>query len=133
MPKIIKTKSKLSKKERKPIITYIISALKGGLVCLIGLLFLAFAVMNNFKINLFFIILIYVFVSIGGLTAGFLSQRELKEKGMINGGIAGTIYSLSLIITISILLMFDINVKILLFLPLGIVFGIVGGIISANK
>lgn len=75
------------------------------------------------------IILTCVSILIGSL----ISTKRIRRNGMINGGIIGGIYVITLYIISSILNTgFYVNIHTVLMLVLGIVAGLIGGIIGIN-
>ena len=67
------------------------------------------------------------------LIGSFISSMKLKKQGMLNGGIVGFIYILSIYIISSIgLSNFSIDVESIIMIIASIVTGMIGGIIGIN-
>ena len=135
MPEIIKNKKVKIKKSKpqKPVIVYLLSSLKGFVVSFAGLTLTCFLLMNNSSFNVFTKIIIYVIIGAGAMLSGFIANKKLRGRGYINGLLSAVIY-LALYIVITLLLMhFKVNTIILILVPVGVLSGISGGIISANS
>ena len=135
MPEIIKNKKVKIKKSKpqKPVIVYLLSSLKGFVVSFAGLTLTCFLLMNNSSFNVFTKIIIYVIIGAGAMLSGFIANKKLRGRGYINGLLSAVIY-LALYIVITLLLMhFKVNTNILILVPVAVLSGISGGIISANS
>ena len=133
MPKILKTKKVKQTKQYNPVILYLLSVLKGLVICVCGFVLLAFIFMNSGSFNIFTKIMIYLIIFAGGFVSGFCSNRKVKGRGFLDGGISSAIYSVFIFILLLILTGFNIGVNILTTILSGIAGGVLGGIVSANK
>ena len=67
------------------------------------------------------------------LIGSFISSMKLKKQGMLNGGIVGFIYILSIYIISSIWLSnFSIDLESIIMIIVSIITGMIGGIIGIN-
>ncbi len=130
MPKIIKTKTK---KEYNPIVSYMLSSVKGLFVSFAGLLCVSYFVMNNAKIGVITMIIAYVSIALGAFISGISAYRYLKNKGIFNGCVGGAVYCVIVLFIISVIMKFNISFNILIIIPVAVGFGAVGGILSANN
>lgn len=130
MPKILKTK-KQSKNQNK-LIVCLLSVLKGFSVFVIGFLLISLLI---YKVNdtLFYYYLLLVFLALGSFFAGFVSYKKLGGRGIICGLISAAVVTALLLLVILVLMKFQVTSRILLIIPITLVSGVVGGIISANK
>lgn len=130
MPKILKTK-KQPQKQKKSLL-YLFSVFKGLLLTVIGFLLISFLI---YKVNdtSFYYYLIFGFIALGSFIAGFISYKKLGGRGIVCG-LFSAILIMFLIITITLIsINFDVSPRILLIIPVCILSGVVGGIVSANK
>lgn len=132
--------NKKSKKKRKlgintsnPTVIYLFSVLKGLVVLMVGLSVVSVIVMKSTDFNLFTKLIVYGFILFGGFLSGFFANRKLKGRGIVNGILASLIYAVVFLIICVIAMGFNISPEILIVLPVSIVGGIIGGIISANS
>lgn len=132
MPEIIRT-SKRNKKACKPIFVYAFCSARGIALTLIILSVGAAILLNNSSFTFFIRVVIYLSLGIGALLSGYCAHRRLKGRGMVNGSVAALFYFLLFVIITVILLRFNIKINIVYILPLVLLGGITGGIISANK
>ncbi len=130
MPKIIKTKSK---KEYTPIVSYMLSSLKGLFVSFCGLITISYFVMNNAKIGVAILVIAYISIGLGALISGVSSYKYLKKKGILNGCIGGAVYCIIILFIISLIMKFNISFNILIIIPIAVGLGAAGGILSANN
>lgn len=135
MPEIIKNKKVKIKKSKpqKPIIVYLLSSLKGLVVSFAGLTLTCFLLMNNGSFNVFTKIIIYVIIGAGAMLSGFIANKKLRGRGYINGLLSAIIYLALYIVTALLLMHFKVNTNILILVPVAVLSGISGGIISANS
>lgn len=135
MPEIIKNKKVKIKKSKpqKPVIVYLLSSLKGFVVSFAGLTLTCFLLMNNGSFNVFTKIIIYVIIGAGAMLSGFIGNKKLHGRGYINGLLSAVIYLALYIITALLLMHFKVNTNILILVPVAVLSGISGGIISANS
>lgn len=76
---------------------------------------------------------IIVTTAISLLIGSGIASRKVKKNGLINGAIIGGMYLLLIYIISSIIRGgFDINLKSIIMICAGIIFGILGGIIGIN-
>ena len=77
---------------------------------------------------------IMIITAISILIGSSLGNIKIKKNGLINGGIIGGIYILSIYLISSILnWRFSLNMQSMIMIVVAIVFGILGGIIGVNK
>lgn len=77
---------------------------------------------------------IMIITAISILIGSSLGNIKIKKNGLINGGIIGGIYILTIYLISSILnWKFSLNINSLIMIIVAIVFGILGGIIGVNK
>ena len=77
---------------------------------------------------------IMIITSISILIGSSLGNIKIKKNGLINGGMIGGIYILTIYLISSILnWRFSLNVQSIIMIVVAIVFGILGGIIGVNK
>ena len=135
MPEIIKNKKVKIKKSKpqKPVIVYLLSSLKGFVVSFAGLTLTCFLLMNNGSFNVFTKIIIYVIIGAGAMLSGFIANKKLRGRGYINGLLSAVIYLALYIVTALLLMHFKVNTNILILVPVAVLSGISGGIISANS
>lgn len=77
---------------------------------------------------------IIVITSISILIGSSIGNLKLNKNGIMNGAIVGGIYFLLLYcISSSLSFQFNINLRSIILIFSGIIFGIVGGIIGVNK
>ena len=103
MPEILKTKRNKTNKSKKsfsPLISYLISALKGLAVALLLLGGLSFIIVSNGSFSAFYKVFSYAAICLGAFVCGFSAYRRIKGRGILNGVVGGGIYC-SFIITIS--------------------------------
>lgn len=76
---------------------------------------------------------VIIITAISILLGSIFSVRKIKKNGLINGGIVGLIYILTLYFTSSMCLVgFSISINSIIILISGIVAGMLGGIIGVN-
>ena len=77
---------------------------------------------------------IMIITAISILIGSSLANVKIKQNGLINGGIIGTIYII-IIYTISSILncKFSLNLQSLIMIIMAVIFGILGGIIGVNR
>lgn len=77
---------------------------------------------------------IIVVTAISILVGSSMGNIKIKKNGIINGGLIGGTYILTLYMISSILnWKFGLNMQSIIMIVVGIVFGILGGIIGVNK
>lgn len=77
---------------------------------------------------------IIVITGISILIGSSISNIKIKKNGLINGGIIGGLYIAILYIISSILNWnFGLDIKSIIMIAVGVIFGILGGIIGVNK
>ena len=128
-----KKKRKLGGNANNPMVIYLFTVLKGLVVLMVGLSVVSAIVMKSTDFNLFTKLIIYGFILFGGFWSGFFANRKLKGRGIVNGIFASLIYAVAFLIICVIAMGFNISPEILIVLPVSIVGGIIGGIISANS
>ena len=94
MPKIIKTKIKNSKTKKKysTKTTYILSAVKGAVFTLNGLFLISLLLHKGNDFNLFYKIMIYLVICLGGFMSGFIAHSRVKGRAFLDGIIPSVIY-----------------------------------------
>lgn len=135
MPEIIKSKKEKIKKNKpqKPAVSYIISVLKGFAVSFAGLILISFLLINNGTFTTFTKIFIYVVIGLGALLSGFISNKKLKGRGIVNGLLSSAVYLLIYMMISLIVMRFQVGSNLLLLVPVVLLSGIIGGILSANS
>ena len=77
-----------------------------------------------------------VIITITGISiliGSSISSMHIKKQGMVNGALVGLIYMLTLYILSSIFLSsFEINLKSVIMIGVGILAGMIGGVIGVN-
>ena len=131
MPEILKAKRKKNK-ESKPVIVYLLNALKGLILTLVLLGIISIILLNNASFTVFYKAFSYIAVGFGGAFSGFCAYRRLKGRGIVNGAICGALFGVILCIILLVVMGFNVNINLIYILPLSIVCGLVGGIVGAN-
>ena len=126
-------KNKLNTKLNKPPIIYLFSVLKGLIFSFCCILTVSLLHINSGTFNGFTKIIVYVAIGIGSFISGYIAFKRLKNRGIVNGLISSLIYSAVYIIILLVITGFNINERILLIPLVILLFGIIGGIVSANK
>ena len=77
-----------------------------------------------------------VVITVSGISiliGSSISSLKIKKQGILNGGLVGFIYILTIYLLSSIILTgFSINVKSIIMIAVGIIAGIIGGIVGVN-
>lgn len=77
---------------------------------------------------------IIILTAISILFGSSISNMKIKKNGLLNGGLIGGMYMLTIYLISSILNWdFTLNLDALIFIVVGIAFGLLGGIIGVNK
>ena len=77
---------------------------------------------------------IIIITAISILIGSSIGNIKIKKNGLINGGIIGGIYMLTIYLISSILNWnFSLNFQSILMIIIGMIFGIFGGILGVNK
>ena len=77
---------------------------------------------------------IMIITAISILLGSSLGNTKIKKNGLINGGIIGGIYIITIYLISSILnWKFSLNIQSILMIGIAIVFGILGGILGVNR
>ena len=77
---------------------------------------------------------IMIITAISILLGSSLGNTKIKKNGLINGGIVGGIYIITIYLISSILnWKFSLNIQSILMIGIAIVFGILGGILGVNR
>lgn len=77
---------------------------------------------------------IIVITAISILIGSSIGNIKIKKNGLINGGIIGGIYILTIYLISSLLnWKFGLNMQSIIMITVGIIFGILGGIIGVNQ
>lgn len=77
---------------------------------------------------------IMIITAISILLGSSLGSIKIKKNGLINGGIIGAIYIVSIYLISSLLnWRFTLNVQSIIMIVIAIVFGVLGGIIGVNR
>ncbi|MBR3254739.1 MAG: TIGR04086 family membrane protein [Clostridia bacterium] len=77
---------------------------------------------------------IIILTAISILFGSSITNMKIRKNGLLNGGIIGGIYMLTIYLISSILNWdFSLNLEALIFMVVGIAFGLLGGIIGVNK
>ena len=133
MPKIIKTKIKNSKTKKKysTKTTYILSAVKGAVFSLNGLFLISLLLHKGNDFNLFYKIMIYLVIGLGGFVSGFIAHSRVKGRAFLDGIIPSVIYVSFLSFVMILLLKLNFSSHILIIYPIAVISGFLGGIIKA--
>jgi putative membrane protein (TIGR04086 family) len=133
MPKIIKTKIKNSKKKKKysTKTTYILSAVKGLVFSLNGFFLISLLLHKGNDFNLFYKIMIYLVIGLGGFISGFIAHSRVKGRAFLDGIIPSVIYVSFLSFVMILLLKLNFSSHILIIYPIAVISGFLGGIIKA--
>jgi len=76
---------------------------------------------------------IIVITAISLLIGSSIASRKMKKDGLVNGAIIGGIYLLTIYIVSSIISgNFNMNIKSIIMIGVGTLFGILGGIVGVN-
>ena len=119
-------------KKYSKITTYFISALKGFIVFLIGLLILSLLILKKSSDSQVLYLFSFLIMALGGFISGLSAFKNLRGRGFINGITAAAIYLGLLIITVVCLMRLNISGNILLTVPVCLIAGFLGGTIGAN-
>lgn len=130
MPKILKTK-KLVKKQNKTLV-WLSTVVKGLAVSAISFLLLSLLI---YKVNdaSFYYYAIFFCISLGAFISGYISYKKLGGRGILCGLLSAMIQLLLVLGIILIVNKFNFTPRILLIIPVCLVPGVLGGILSANK
>lgn len=133
MPKIIKTKIKNSKTKKKysTKTTYILSAVKGLVFALNGFFLISLLLHKGNDFNLFYKIMIYLVIGLGGFMSGFIAHSRVKGRAFLDGIIPSVIYVSFLSFVMILLLKLNFSSHILIIYPIAVISGFLGGIIKA--
>ena len=133
MPKIIKTKIKSSKAKKKHSTktTYVLSAVKGLVFTLNGLFLISLLLHKGNDFNLFYKIMIYLVICLGGFMSGFIAHSRVKGRAFLDGIIPSVIYVSFLSFVMILLLKLNFSSHILIIYPIAVISGFLGGIIKA--
>lgn len=133
MPKIIKTKIKNSKTKKKysTKTTYILSAVKGLVFTINGLFLISLLLHKGNDFNLFYKIMIYLVIGLGGFISGFTAHSRTKGRAFLDGIIPSVIYVSFLSFVMILLLKLNFSSHILIIYPIAVISGFLGGIIKA--
>ena len=133
MPKIIKTKIKNSKTKKKysTKTTYILSAVKGLVFTINGLFLISLLLHKGNDFNLFYKIMIYLVIGLGGFMSGFIAHSKVKGRAFLDGIIPSVIYVSFLSFVMILLLKLNFSSHILIIYPIAVISGFLGGIIKA--
>ncbi|MBR3767900.1 MAG: TIGR04086 family membrane protein [Clostridia bacterium] len=124
-------KKKLIKSSSK-IVNIALSTLFGVFSAVIILMLCAFVLVKN-DIPSEYIKFFWIPVSIvSGLISGLLAGKLTQSRGIIWGSLSSLIVAVIAFLTIFIFNSFSINLLTFLIIPLTVLFGAVGGIISSN-
>lgn len=131
MPKIIKTKSKRMLPD-KPLLIYLVNALVGVVLTVICFFITSYLLVKGNDFSQFTKICLFIVIGISSALSGFLSQKRIKGRGYINGFLTASMYELMLLLLIACVMKFQISVQLLYTIPISLLSGTTGGIISAN-
>lgn len=114
------------------------SMLKGVAISLLAtvillVIFSAVLTFTNIQENVITPVIIII-TAISILLGSSIGNSKIKKNGLINGGLIGGIYMLTIYLISSILNWnFGLTIQSIIFIAVGVVFGILGGIIGVNK
>ncbi len=133
MPKIIKTKIKNSKTRKKysTKTTYILSAVKGLIFALNGFFLVSFLLHKGNDFNLFYKIMIFLVIGLGGFISGFIAHSRVRGRAFLDGIIPSVIYISFLSFVMILLLKLNFSSHIIIIYPIAVISGFLGGIIKA--
>ena len=115
----------------------LVRIIKGSIFAIItsSVLILIFALLlcyTNLSENTILPVII-VITGISILIGSMISTRKIRKNGILNGGMVGTIYIITLYLTSSLFLAgFNITFNSFIMLIIGIITGMIGGIIGVN-
>lgn len=115
----------------------LITIMKGTLISVIltlVLLFILAIVLTYTKVSESMIpAAIIVITAISLLIGSTIANKKMKKNGILNGGIIGAIYLLTIyIVSSAVSGSFSLGWKSIVMLVSGIIFGIIGGVIGVN-
>ena len=115
----------------------LITIMKGTLISVIltlVLLFILAIVLTYTKVSESMIpAAIIVITAISLLIGSTIANKKMKKNGILNGGIIGVIYLLTIyIVSSAVSGSFSLGWKSIVMLVSGIIFGIIGGVIGVN-
>ena len=115
----------------------LITIMKGTLISIIltlVLLFILAIVLTYTKVSENMIpAAIIVITAISLLTGSTIANKKMKKNGILNGGIIGVIYLLTIyIVSSAISGSFSLGLKSIIMVVVGMIFGIIGGVIGVN-
>lgn len=133
MPKIKKVNKKVERNEFFELFKkYLPSYLKGMLVVICGILFASFAYYKT-SINSDLIYFSnYFFIALAAFISGNSTYNKFKGRGIINGVFGAVPLVLSMLIFIAVFSYNTISAFVLIIVPIGLLFGSLGGIIGSN-
>lgn len=107
-----------------------IALLSTFILLLIFSLLLTYTEMSEIIINPVIIVITAISILIGSS----IGNIKIKKNGLLNGGIIGAVYILTIYLISSILNWeFGLNLQSIIMIAIGMIFGILGGIIGVNK
>lgn len=130
MPKIIKTKKK--NKNQSKLLAYMLSAVKGLIVFVSGILIISLLLLKSSESSIVYFIASYFVIALGAFISGYSGYKSLRGRGYQNGLVTAGIYVAVIFILITALMRFNIDTNILLIIPISLVSGFVGGTVGAN-
>lgn len=131
MPRIIKTKSKKILPD-KPLLIYLVNALAGICITVICFLITSYLLVKGNDFSQFTKIFLFILIGISSALSGFLSHKRIKGRGYINGLLTASMYELMLIMLIACVMRFQVSAPLFYTIPIALLSGTTGGIISAN-
>lgn len=116
----------------------LITIMKGTLISVIltlVLLFILAIVLTYTKVSESMIpAAIIVITAISLLIGSTIANKKMKKNGILNGGIIGAIYLLTIyIVSSAISGSFSLGCKSIIMVVVGMIFGIIGGVIGINS
>ncbi len=77
---------------------------------------------------------IMIITAISILIGSTMGNNKIKKNGLLNGGVIGGIYILTIYLISSLLnWRFSLNIQSIIMVTIGMIFGILGGVIGVNK
>ncbi len=125
--------NKKSKKDFSLIFKYLPCFFVGVISTLLGILVLALA---YYKLSLnseFTYYFTYIFISFGAFLTGYSTYKKFKNRGIVSGALGAVPLLVFNLIFILIFSFKSVNAFVLLVIPITVLFGSIGGIVSSNS
>ena len=129
MPKILKTKKQ--PKNQNKCFLYLTSLFKGFIILFLGFLLISLLI-YKVKDTEFYYFSLFAIIAISSFVSAYTSCKKVGDRGIICGFISSSIFLLLVILVVLIIAGFDVSPRIIITVPVCLVPGIAGGILSAN-